>query len=649
MHRVCPEDPNLHAPCPGVISIPAQADGGAANVNKASLVIVSPPEELKAMVTNRSSRRSSRSSKKPSTRQSAHFEHLIQTRSVKAHQAMRHRLCRRIVHSPLFDFFIGVVIVLNTSLVGIDQSYELQDRYPATMLAIESGFLLIYMAELAFRFGAFGVMDALTDRSTKLDVALLIMGVTFTWILSPSVLDAVPSAFSNVGILKAARFFRLARMVRLVVRFRSLWMLMQGLLNSVSTMLSVMVVLCAMLYMFACMGFDLIGKHPLLSDPDADEQFVETAEQHFSSLGSAMFTIFSFLVFDDIRQLYWPLVMQDPVLILYFLCLVFILGIVLSNLITAVMVNAALEQAADDRDAKALEVKKAREKRLVDTLELFDSLDDDGSGSITRDEAVLISERDESLLQGLANVRSFVELFDILDLDDSGEVDMYEFMSVMQEIADAPLRLEFRKLTRDLVNVTQLMSKQTQKVLDAVDDVSKRVDALSKTQDTSQRNSKVERGGSLLVDSEGALMRGSSKEDVASSTRRRRSTPTTHKSRLDPSVYDTLLEELTTHTEQILQAVRAEIPGHSPGSPDKRAAARTGSPQNCGAPTSSSTAGGRGVHCNSEPTFSKMSHASKNRCTAGDAQSACSAHLFRDSDADLAIVPIGESGEIPGA
>eukprot|EP00929_Paragymnodinium_shiwhaense_P103677 TRINITY_DN6733_c0_g1_i8.p1 TRINITY_DN6733_c0_g1~~TRINITY_DN6733_c0_g1_i8.p1 ORF type:complete len:177 (+),score=21.80 TRINITY_DN6733_c0_g1_i8:86-616(+) len=173
MHRVCPEDPNLHAPCPGVISIPAQADGGAANVNKASLVIVSPPEELKAMVTNRSSRRSSRSSKKPSTRQSAHFEHLIQTRSVKAHQAMRHRLCRRIVHSPLFDFFIGVVIVLNTSLVGIDQSYELQDRYPATMLAIESGFLLIYMAELAFRFGAFGVMDALTDRSTKLDVALL--------------------------------------------------------------------------------------------------------------------------------------------------------------------------------------------------------------------------------------------------------------------------------------------------------------------------------------------------------------------------------------------------------------------------------------------------------------------------------------------
>eukprot|EP00929_Paragymnodinium_shiwhaense_P087119 TRINITY_DN47409_c0_g1_i1.p1 TRINITY_DN47409_c0_g1~~TRINITY_DN47409_c0_g1_i1.p1 ORF type:complete len:391 (-),score=50.34 TRINITY_DN47409_c0_g1_i1:962-2134(-) len=321
--------------------------------------------------------------KRKGRRTSVHFRSIPSLSSFNAERLTFSRL----IQHPAFDVFIGLTIIMNTSLVGIEQSYELQERFPGAMLAVESVFLCIFLAELGCRLRAHGVKKSLKDSWIRLDIVLLVIGVTVTWLLSPAILEAVPSTLTNVGVLRAARVFRLARMVRLVMRFQSLWMLMQGLLNSINTMLSVLVVLTGILYMFACIGFDMVGKHEMLENPEADDLFVEIAQRHFSSLPASMLTIFSFLVFDDVRQIYWPLVDQDPALMFYFLAVVFTVGIVLANLITAVLVNGAIEQASQDKDAKALQDKRMRERRMQEIIQLFRSLDDDSSGMITRAEA----------------------------------------------------------------------------------------------------------------------------------------------------------------------------------------------------------------------------------------------------------------------
>eukprot|EP00929_Paragymnodinium_shiwhaense_P031031 TRINITY_DN17475_c1_g1_i1.p1 TRINITY_DN17475_c1_g1~~TRINITY_DN17475_c1_g1_i1.p1 ORF type:complete len:714 (+),score=85.04 TRINITY_DN17475_c1_g1_i1:94-2235(+) len=392
-----------------------------------------------------------------------------------------------IVRLPAFDLFVGIVIILNTSLVGIEQTYDLQERFPDLMLFIESAFLFIYAAELGCRFRAFGVRVCLKDGWIKLDIVLLLSGLLFTWILSPSMLEAVPSSFTNVGVLRTARVFRLARMVRLVVRFQSLWMLMQGLLNSMGMMVSVLLVLIGILYMFACIGFDLIGKHDHLLDPNANEAFVEIAESHFSTLPLSMATIFSFLLFDDVRIIYWPLIMQDPVLVVYFLAIAFTVGIVLSNLITAVMVNGAIEQASQDKVAKALADQRARQRRLEHTMELFRSLDEDNSGLITRDEVHFISEKDASMLEGLTGVRNPTDLFDILDMDSSGEVDMHEFLTVIQDISENPGRLEFLKMSKVLGEIPHLFVSETKKLNKMVRAMTLQIDQLSKGLHTGAR------------------------------------------------------------------------------------------------------------------------------------------------------------------
>eukprot|EP00929_Paragymnodinium_shiwhaense_P045829 TRINITY_DN23370_c0_g1_i3.p1 TRINITY_DN23370_c0_g1~~TRINITY_DN23370_c0_g1_i3.p1 ORF type:complete len:577 (+),score=93.37 TRINITY_DN23370_c0_g1_i3:40-1770(+) len=311
----------------------------------------------------------------------------------------------RVVLSTYFDLATAAVIVANTVLVGIEQTYELQRRRPKEMFVVESAFLIFYIMEILLRFRAFGVRASLRDG----------------WV---------------------------------VIKFRPLWMLMQGLLNSAQTMLTVMFVLSVIVYVFACVGVDLVGGHPDINDPGVDDDFRTVVEMHFSDLFSAMLTILSFLVFDSVRQVYWPLVLHDPMLMIYFLTVFLSVGVVLANLITAVMVNGAIEQASHNREAKMLADKAIRAEILHETMEVFRSLDTDASGIISREEVQAITDKDAALLESLIKLSDPVELFDVLDEDDSGEVDMEEFLKVVERVACHPGEsIQFLRLGKALKQV----------------------------------------------------------------------------------------------------------------------------------------------------------------------------------------------------
>eukprot|EP00929_Paragymnodinium_shiwhaense_P002739 TRINITY_DN10301_c0_g5_i1.p1 TRINITY_DN10301_c0_g5~~TRINITY_DN10301_c0_g5_i1.p1 ORF type:complete len:728 (+),score=104.32 TRINITY_DN10301_c0_g5_i1:95-2278(+) len=394
-------------------------------------------------------------------------------------RARNANVCERIVHSPLFDCVIAFLILANTVLVGVEQSYDLQDRYPNEMFVVESTFLVVYLLELVLRFRAFGFLNCLKDNWVKMDILLVVTGMTFTWILTPSVVKGLSPSGANVSVLRTARALRLARMLRLVIKFRSLWMLMQGLLNSANMMISVLIVLSIIVYVFACIGVDLVGGHRLLSNPDADGEFVEMAEAHFANLFSAMLTILSFLVFDSVRQIYWPLVSQDPTLLVYFLAVIFTVGIVLANLVTAVMVNGAIEQASHNREAKLLADKAMRKDVLRETMEIFRSMDTDGSGVISHQEVAQITEKNADLLQSLIHVRDPVELLDALDVDDSGAVELDEFLKVVEQVACHPGEsIRFLKLEKVLNQMRTAFSSQYEKLEKSIGVLSEQVDQL---------------------------------------------------------------------------------------------------------------------------------------------------------------------------
>eukprot|EP00929_Paragymnodinium_shiwhaense_P117438 TRINITY_DN8800_c0_g1_i1.p1 TRINITY_DN8800_c0_g1~~TRINITY_DN8800_c0_g1_i1.p1 ORF type:complete len:652 (+),score=72.48 TRINITY_DN8800_c0_g1_i1:62-2017(+) len=458
--------------------------------------------------------------------------------------------------STAFNVTAAVVIIANTILVGIEQSYDLQESVPQVMLAVESVFLVFYIMELVTRILAFGLTTCVHDGWIRFDAFLLVSGITFTWVLSNAIVADLPSWLTNLGLLRTARMFRLARMARLIPRLQPLWLLCQGALNSADTLGSVMIVLAGIVYMFGCIGFDLIGKHELLADPDTDAVFRQTVEEHFSSLPSSMLTVLSFLVFDSVRQIYWPLVSQDPTLILYFLAVFLLLGVVLGNMITAVIVNSALEQANADRESRAVVEKKSRQKLLNHFMELFRTLDEDGSGVITRDEVDCMREREAAQLASLTQIRDPAELFDVLDWDDSGEVGMDEFLKVVEHLAAHPgQQLQFSAMKR----IHHAFSKANQGLLEAVNALADKFDHFSQGP-LASTGSHGFLNGEFIKHTPQATMSSDPPEKAlwpASFQGGQRHLPDSAPLWASKA-HETLLKELESSTAQILSALRGE-------------------------------------------------------------------------------------------
>jgi len=255
------------------------------------------------------------------------------------------RIVTNILLSRRFDLGIGIVIVMNSASIGMEQSLELDQspsayRYLSILKAFENIFLSIYIIELGARFWAFGVR-CLRDPSIRFDCLLVVLGVTTNWILEPiwGRVDELGPAM----VLRTMRLLRLARTVRLLINFRELWMLVRGFYHSINTMFYTLVLLFIALYVFSAIGIELITNSTLNRGPNADPGFQQHVNEYFKTLPVTMLSLIQFISMDNAVLIYRPLLLKEPSLVIYFVGIILSLSTVLMNLVTAVLVNSALE------------------------------------------------------------------------------------------------------------------------------------------------------------------------------------------------------------------------------------------------------------------------------------------------------------------
>ena len=95
-----------------------------------------------------------------------------------------------------------------------------------------------------------------------------------------------------------------------------------------------------------------------------------------------------FVNLDSVNAIYHRVIRKDPTLLPYFTPSILMVPIALMNLVTAVVVEGALEQARNDNEVAVAYEKEWMKKLTPDLHELFKGLDDDGSGSLEKDELV---------------------------------------------------------------------------------------------------------------------------------------------------------------------------------------------------------------------------------------------------------------------
>jgi voltage-gated sodium channel len=322
----------------------------------------------------------------------------------------------------VFDACVGVVIVANAFTIGVETSYIVDGfDVPYWVVVLEGIFLAVYVVELGLRYFAYGLV-ALRSHWVKFDSFLVFCGLLD--VIMKLVMSGEGSVvLDKIMLVRMLRLVRLARAARLVIQFRTLWLLVQGLYLSLLPMFWTFIITFMVVYIFGIAGIELIR-----STSEYGPEYQRVAEANFGSLGQSMMTMMQMIGLDSATAVYRPLITERPELSIYFICFMLIGAIALMNLVTAIMVESAMRQAKDDQDAqKAWE--ELKRKQLAPVLnELFTSMDADGSGELEIDEIMEATDEQKDQLKRICNMDDIEEVFKMLDYDDSGALSIDEFI-----------------------------------------------------------------------------------------------------------------------------------------------------------------------------------------------------------------------------
>jgi hypothetical protein len=376
---------------------------------------------------------------------------------------------RRVVrfqHGCAFDNAIAMVILASSVCVGVEIQCDLDGSVTCAELThnLEHFFLVIFVLELLIRSFAEG-LGILKNGWFRFDAILTGVGVISSWVIEPilrNTLDGSESLgiLSQVVILRALRFLRLVRALRFFEQFQEMWKLANGLMRSFRTVLSAVILMVIVVYIFACIGIELITKNTTLLEDSTTAALIQT---HFPSLQVSMLSLLQFTNSDSIASLYMPLVVKASYLSFYFGSLWLILTITLMNLITAVIVDTAIAQGGDDRELE-LATKRKRLRQLEPVIKnIFQELDaasgngeGDGELSLQEFREGLVNMKEASKARLPADIRNIldsdqlIDVYEHLDADGSGAIDEDEFIDGIFSLALQSVPIETTKILQQL-------------------------------------------------------------------------------------------------------------------------------------------------------------------------------------------------------
>lgn len=377
----------------------------------------------------------------------------------------------RILHGHYFDLGIASVIFCNSVCIGLESTNELHRGDDWVYRVLENIFLVIYCVELGLQFLGKG-MVALRSNWVRFDVFLVGMGVLTSWIIEPIIFATGGSSdltdkMAPLMVLRVARLVRLARALRLLVQFKTMWMLVRGLLHSASTIVYTLILIFLMLYIFACLGIELITKNPLTirgGGADHDEKFEAMVQEFFNDVPVSMLTLMQFVIMDSCGPIFSYMILKDWKLFFYFMPFIFGVSISMMNLVTAVIVEGAIQQGKEDKEVQQ-QYKLHEIKKLLPALkQIFHELDADGGGTVTLEEFRAAGPVLENKLLKYVAADSLSDLFLMLDVDGTGEVDIDEFCGEIVKVVSNDQPVEFARIMKLLTKQRSEAERTTSQI-----------------------------------------------------------------------------------------------------------------------------------------------------------------------------------------
>jgi len=418
-----------------------------------------------------------------------------QSRATKPAPTIRHRqpdlrfrctAVHNLITNQVFDTFCSFAIITNAVTMGVAVNWSVEhyweDQMPTPFVVLDRAFTSWFVIELLLRIVGSGCSFFRSqDWGWNIfDFVVVIVDVATNAIqimTENSLRNGSGNEYSTVRIFRVLRLTRAFRVVRLFRFFRELRMMVFSVLRCGMPLVWSMALFFMDVFLFAMLLTQTVTTY--LKDGVGDPESREVVVYYFGTMPSAFVTLFMTVsggvswveLYRPLTDVHWA---SAAVLVFF----IFFTIYALTNIITGIFVDTAIQSAQNDRDEVIQSELLQAEGVLQQMREVFGDADTDGDGEITFEE--LNSHlNDEHVRAHLAALGLQLEeargLFRLLDTDKSGSLSVEEFLlgcmrlkGTARSIDLATLKYESRKMHTTLRTLFAFVVEEFWKVSEKV-------------------------------------------------------------------------------------------------------------------------------------------------------------------------------------
>lgn len=229
----------------------------------------------------------------------------------------------RLVDSEGFQIFIGIVIVLNAIVLGMETYPDLMADIGPTLEGLNSFFYVIFLIELIIRILSYGTRPWNFFRHGWNVFDFIVIGGAL-----------IPGVRDHATVM---RLLRLARIVRLMRFLPDARILLATVTRATPAVMSMAVLTVLVLFIYGIVGWTMFGT---------------ALPAQWGNVGTAMLTLFVLLTLENFPQYLSEAQAVNSLATVFFLSYVLIAAFIIVNLLIGIVLSS-MERAREEEAALA--------------------------------------------------------------------------------------------------------------------------------------------------------------------------------------------------------------------------------------------------------------------------------------------------------
>eukprot|EP00929_Paragymnodinium_shiwhaense_P015709 TRINITY_DN123808_c0_g1_i1.p1 TRINITY_DN123808_c0_g1~~TRINITY_DN123808_c0_g1_i1.p1 ORF type:complete len:739 (+),score=155.68 TRINITY_DN123808_c0_g1_i1:126-2342(+) len=356
------------------------------------------------------------------------------------------------VESVAFELMMGGIILVNIGVLAeeanaaafcVSEETDTRMCNSPILSLLNYALLVIYLVESTVKLAIYR-SHFFTDGWHVFDAALVIFSV---------VAEALGNFFPSMTLFRLLRVLRTAKLLHIMVSFRSLYLLVHGFISAMKSIFFASALLGFLLALWSIIAVIMLHPPTVRLHTRSDVFFgCERCPRAFSSVPHAVLTLFQTVVIGDAwGEVAVPLIEAEPWTASIFSLIIATVLLGMCNLIVAVIVDSAVTARERDETYQLETLKWMEGSARKALLEQCALIDKDGDGHLSLEELQWAYDNIEGFAGQCARVRvardDLTPLYKLMDEDGDGAINYIEFVDhiVRMQSMDAKTLLMFIK------------------------------------------------------------------------------------------------------------------------------------------------------------------------------------------------------------